>query len=168
MSSSPRSRETGQRRHRLGALRRRRITAAVRPYRTEGCDEPGSAHGRFTRAIKQRSLFAAETALRELGTPSLLDALDYLELLAETKVEKLPGAALRWHGRFELEATTLTIAESQLALSALGALRAGDREAATCSGGCCGVCDRRALRPAALNIHHANRRFRSPGLTLIA
>src|SRR5438105_359951 len=89
----------------------------------------GTAHGRFTRAIKQRNLFAAEIALREIGTPSLLDALDYLELLAETKVEKLQGASLRWHGRFELETTTLTIAESQLALSALGALCAGDREA---------------------------------------
>jgi hypothetical protein len=63
----------------------------------------GTAHGRFTRAIQQRNLFAAEMALREIGTPSLLDALDYLALLAETKVEKLPGAALRWHGRFELE-----------------------------------------------------------------
>jgi hypothetical protein len=51
-----------------------------------------------------------------------LDALDYRELLAETKVDTLPSAALRWHGRFELEATTLTIAGSQLALSALGAL----------------------------------------------
>lgn len=89
----------------------------------------GSAHGRFTRALKQRKLRAAKVALREIGTPSLLDALDYLELLTETKVEKLPGAALRWHGRFELEATMLTIAESQLALSALGALCAGDREA---------------------------------------
>src|SRR5579864_9107367 len=33
------------------------------------------------------------------------------------------------HGRFELEATTITLAESQLALSALGALATGDHEA---------------------------------------
>jgi hypothetical protein len=39
--------------------------------------------------------------LRELGNPSLLDALDYLDLLAEVKPEKLEQAALRWHGRFE-------------------------------------------------------------------
>jgi hypothetical protein len=89
----------------------------------------GSAHGRFTRAIEQRNLFAAEIALREIGTPSLLDALDYLELLAAIKPEKLPGAAIRWHGRFELEATMITMAESQLALSALGALCDGDHEA---------------------------------------
>jgi len=61
----------------------------------------------FTRAIKQRNLFAAEVALREMGTPSLLDALDYLDLLAEVKPEKLPHAALRWHGRLELEAALL-------------------------------------------------------------
>ena len=42
----------------------------------------GTAHGRFTRAIQTRNLWAAETAMRELGTVSLLDALDYLELLA--------------------------------------------------------------------------------------
>lgn len=38
----------------------------------------GSASGRFTRAIKQRNLFAAEVALKEMGNPSLLVALDYL------------------------------------------------------------------------------------------
>ena len=38
--------------------------------------------------------------------------------------------AVRWHGRLELEAAILTIAESELALAALGALRAGDEEAA--------------------------------------
>jgi hypothetical protein len=43
-------------------------------------DSQGSASGRFTRAIKQRNLFMAEKAMRELGTPSLLDALEYLDL----------------------------------------------------------------------------------------
>jgi hypothetical protein len=45
----------------------------------------GSAHGRYTRAIKQRDLFGAEMAIRELKTVSLLDALDYLDLLADLK-----------------------------------------------------------------------------------
>jgi hypothetical protein len=58
----------------------------------------GTARGRFTRAIQQRNLVQAELALREMGTPSLLVALDYLELLAEVKPEKLEQAALRWHG----------------------------------------------------------------------
>jgi len=59
----------------------------------------GSAHGRFTRAVKARNLFQVELALRELGGVSLLDALDYLDLLAEQKPAKLEQAALRWHGR---------------------------------------------------------------------
>ncbi len=53
----------------------------------------GSASGRFTRAVKPRNLFGAEMAMRELGTPSLIDALDYLDLLAEVKPEKLEQAA---------------------------------------------------------------------------
>jgi hypothetical protein len=89
----------------------------------------GSASGRFTRAIQQRNLFAAEVALREMGNPSLLVALDYVILLAELRPDKAKVAALRWHGRLELEARTLTLAESQFALAALAALCAGDRDA---------------------------------------
>jgi len=94
----------------------------------------GSAHGRFTRAIQQRNVFAAEAAFKEMGTPSLLVVTDYLLLLAEERPAKYPLAALRWHGRFELEAATLTLAESQLALSATLAEDAADlgsREAKT-------------------------------------
>jgi len=89
----------------------------------------GSAHGRFARAIKQRNLFQPELAIREAGTLSLLDALDYLDLLAETKPEKVEQAALRWHGRLELEASLMTLGESQLALAALASVCAGEREA---------------------------------------
>ena len=89
----------------------------------------GSAHGRFTRAIQQRNLWAAELSLRELGTPSLEDALSYLGLLADIKPEKLERAAVRWHGRLELEATFLSLAESQLALAALASLIAGEQDA---------------------------------------
>ena len=71
----------------------------------------GSAHGRFTRAIQQRNLFQAELALREMGTPSLLVALDYLDLLAEVKPEKLGPAAVRWHGRLAVEASAVTMAD---------------------------------------------------------
>jgi hypothetical protein len=64
----------------------------------------GSAGGRFTRAIKQRNLWAAEVSLREIADPSLADALAYLDLLAEQRPEKLERAAVRWHGRLETEA----------------------------------------------------------------
>jgi hypothetical protein len=89
----------------------------------------GTAHGRLTRAIQQRNLWAAETSLRELGSVSLEDALGYLDLLAEQKPEKLERAAVRWHGRLETEATFLTLGESQLALAALASLCAGERDA---------------------------------------
>jgi hypothetical protein len=36
----------------------------------------------------------------------------------------LERAAVRWHGRLEVESQLLTLAESHLALAALGALRA--------------------------------------------
>jgi hypothetical protein len=89
----------------------------------------GSAGGRFRRAIRQRNLFQAELAIRKVRMLSLLDALDYLDLLAETKPEKVEQAALRWHGRLELEASVMTMAESQLALAALASLCAGERDA---------------------------------------
>ncbi len=63
----------------------------------------GSAHGRFTRAIQRRNLFQAELALREMRNPSLLVLVDYLELLADARPDKFDRAAVRWHGRLELE-----------------------------------------------------------------
>jgi hypothetical protein len=89
----------------------------------------GTEHGRFTRAVQRRNLFQAELALREMGTPSLLVALDYLELLAEVRPDKFDRAAVRWHGRLELEAPTLTLTESQFALAALAMLGDGQGDA---------------------------------------
>lgn len=90
----------------------------------------GTPGGRFSRAVKQKNLWGAEMALREMQPPSLLLLLDYLDLLAELKPEKLPAAAIRWHGRLELEASSvLTLGDSQMALAALASLCAGDREA---------------------------------------
>ena len=88
----------------------------------------GSASGRFTRAIKTKNVFAADVALREMGTPSLLVALDYIVLLSEVKPGKAQVAALRWHGRLELEARSMSLEESRLALNALEMLCAGNRE----------------------------------------
>src|SRR5438046_837148 len=53
------------------------------------------------------------------GSRSLLVALDHLALLSGLKPERFPAAAVRWHGRLELEAPTPTLAESQYALAAL-------------------------------------------------
>ena len=67
-------------------------------------------------------------AAREMGTLSLLDALDYVVLLAELQPARAPSAAIRWHGRLELESSVLTLTESQLALAALADLCAGSSE----------------------------------------
>jgi hypothetical protein len=81
----------------------------------------GSAHGRFTPAIQQRNLWAAESSLRELGpSPTLEAALAYIDLLAEQKPEKLERAAVRWHGRLETEAPLLTLASRGSPLRRLG------------------------------------------------
>jgi hypothetical protein len=45
------------------------------------------------------------------------------------KPSKHPLAAIRWHGRLEPEATTLTLAESAYALAALTPLGEGDKGA---------------------------------------
>jgi hypothetical protein len=67
---------------------------------------------------------------RDGGAPSLLVALDYLVLLAELKPERFPAAAVRWHGRLELEAPTLTLTtEAQFALAALTLLGDGEQYA---------------------------------------
>ena len=89
----------------------------------------GSPGTRFRRAVETRSVFLAEIALREMGTPPLGVALEYVALLAELDPAKAPRAAVRWHGRLEVETPLLTLAESQLALAALGALCEGDRNA---------------------------------------
>ena len=74
-------------------------------------------------------MFGAEMAMRELGRVSLDDALDYLGLLAELEPARMERAAVRWHGRLEIEAPLLTMAESQLALAALASMREGDAAA---------------------------------------
>jgi hypothetical protein len=71
----------------------------------------------------------AEIALGEMGAIDLVEALDYVALLAELRPAKAPRAAVRWHGRLETEAPMLTLSESALALAALIALCRGDREA---------------------------------------
>ena len=63
------------------------------------------------------------------GSSSALKLPNGARLLVAEKPAKFPLAALRWHGRFELEATTLTLPESQFVLDALVAMGDGDAEA---------------------------------------
>jgi len=82
----------------------------------------GTAHGRFQRAIEGRQLLAAEVAARELGGLRLPDALSFCLLLAELDPRRYEPAAVRWHGRFALEVSEVSLAESQLVLAALAAI----------------------------------------------
>jgi hypothetical protein len=90
----------------------------------------GSPRGRFQRAIQRGSLFQAELTARELGALTLADALA-LTVLIGKEPERYGRAAVRQHGRFELEARRLDLWESQLALA--GARRSPE------GSGCCGV-----------------------------
>jgi hypothetical protein len=65
-----------------------------------------------------------------MGGLELLDALDYLIVLAQVQPARAPAAAIRWHGRLELETHALSLSESQLALAALADLCAGNADAA--------------------------------------
>jgi hypothetical protein len=89
----------------------------------------GSAHGRFARAIKARQLFQAEVAARELRGLSLDDALELVILIAAQRPDRLERAAVRWHGRLEVELPMLTLAESRFALAALERLPADPQAA---------------------------------------
>jgi hypothetical protein len=84
----------------------------------------GGPHSRFSREIERGNLFAAEMAARELRGLTLADALDLVALIARVRPDRLERAAIRWHGRLELEAKALTLAESRFALAALERLPA--------------------------------------------
>ncbi len=83
----------------------------------------GTPHGRFQRAIATKNLFMAQMAAKEMRGPmSLIDAL-HLGLLAGVKPGAVEHAAIRWHGRLELEKAWVTMDESHFALAALAHLR---------------------------------------------
>jgi hypothetical protein len=91
----------------------------------------GSASGRFTRAIQQGHLFNAEQAAREMRRLSLHNALDLVGQMARVRPDRIERAALRWHGRLELEATALTLPDAQFGLAALARLPADPEAIAT-------------------------------------
>jgi predicted AAA+ superfamily ATPase len=81
----------------------------------------GTAHARFTRAIKRGHLLAAETAARELGSLSLSDALSLCLLYERKDDEKFERAAKRWVRRVQID-YSLRHQEVELLRAAMGAL----------------------------------------------
>lgn len=63
----------------------------------------GSAHGRFTRAIKDRNVRNADDAARELGWLPPRDALALVELYEEAGDPRYERAAVRWLARYALD-----------------------------------------------------------------
>jgi hypothetical protein len=72
-----------------------------------------------------RSILQAETAARELPHVGLLDALDYLTLLASGAPDRYDRAAKRWLARLLAEAPALTADEIAVAVGSLRGLAAG-------------------------------------------
>jgi hypothetical protein len=87
----------------------------------------GTAHGRFTRAIRDRHVRRAEMAAREMGELALADALDFCLLLAEADPERWPRASARWLGRLIIESPAITLNEVMLAAAAMQGLEGPDR-----------------------------------------
>jgi hypothetical protein len=81
----------------------------------------GSAHGRFTRAIKRGLVRNAEMAARELGSLSPADALSLVLLYRRAGDEKFERAARRWVRRLQID-HSLRRREVELLRGALVAL----------------------------------------------
>jgi hypothetical protein len=90
----------------------------------------GSPSGRFQRALDRGNLLEADSPARELRRLTLLDALEFCDLLARQAPERYERAALRWHGRWETKAKASSLAESQLALHCFQLLTSDHRAVA--------------------------------------
>jgi hypothetical protein len=85
----------------------------------------------FKRAIERGNLVVAEASAKEMGRLTLEEALRLLFLYAEKDPVRYERAALRWLDRYLTEGKKVTLLSAQLAVAALGELRAGERERAT-------------------------------------
>jgi hypothetical protein len=88
----------------------------------------GNAYARFRRALETGNEMLVTAAARELPQVALDDALRICLLLRGGDPLRYERAAVRWLGRFALEARQVTIADLRMAADALDALpeRAGE------------------------------------------
>ena len=82
----------------------------------------GSAYARFRRALETGNELLVVTAARELPRIELEDALRICLVLRDGDPERYERAAVRWLGRFALEARAVTIDALRAAADALDAL----------------------------------------------
>lgn len=79
----------------------------------------GSAYTRFKRALDTGNLNLIRAAAAELPRVSLPDALEVCLLLRDNDQSRFEKAAVRWLGRFALEAKDVTISAIETAAAAL-------------------------------------------------
>jgi hypothetical protein len=89
----------------------------------------GGSYARFRRALSTGNPLLVRAAAAELPRVELEDALSICLVLLQGDPARYPAAAARWHGRLSLE-RRLALDESELAISALGALRGAGADAA--------------------------------------
>ena len=89
----------------------------------------GSAYVRFKRALEIGNELLVLAAARELPRIALDDALRICLLLRDGDPDRYQRAAVRWLGRFALEAGDVTIEDLRLAAESLDGLRDRTAEA---------------------------------------
>ena len=89
----------------------------------------GSAYARFRRALDTGNELLVLTAARELPQVALDDALRICLVLRDGDRRRYDRAAVRWLGRFALEARAVTIRDLRAAAAALDALPTHSAEA---------------------------------------
>jgi hypothetical protein len=82
----------------------------------------GSAYSRFRRALETGNANLVVAAALELPQVALDDALRICLVLRDGDAERYERAAVRWLGRFALEARGVTIEAIQAAAAALDSL----------------------------------------------
>ena len=83
----------------------------------------GSLHGQLQRARDRGNFLQADALARDLAPLPLGDALRLLELIRVHQPDRFERAAVRWHARFALTVSGLTLPDSRLALVLLDAHR---------------------------------------------
>src|SRR5690242_8791555 len=89
----------------------------------------GSAYARFRRALETGNELLVLGAARELPQIALDDALRIFLVLRDGDPARYDRAAVRWLGRFALEARAVTIRDLRAAAAALDALPTRSAEA---------------------------------------
>lgn len=89
----------------------------------------GSPYGRFRRALETGNELLVLAAARELPQVALDDALQICLVLRDGDRGRYDRAAVRWLGRFALEARAVTIRDLRIAAAALDVLPTRSAEA---------------------------------------